>query len=92
MSIKEFCAYYIAHQPNELGGIANEKACVKSLISAAQMYALSCIDIEDVCYCLSCEKEDLPAEFYTYAELYGIEYDAHQKLQALVEDINNQLK
>lgn len=56
------------------------------------MYALGCIDIEDVCYCLSCEEEDLPPEFYTYAELYGTEYDIHQKLQALVEDINNQLK
>lgn len=92
MSIKEFCAYYIAHQPSELEDIANEKACVKSLISAAQMFALGCIDIEDVCYCLSCEEADLPSEFYTYAELYGTEYEVHLKLQALVEDINNQLK
>ncbi len=92
MSIKEFCANYVAHQPSELEDIANEKACVKSLISAAQLFALGCIDIEDVCYCLSCEEEDLPAEFYTYAGLYGAEYTAHQKLQALVEDINNQLK
>lgn len=92
MNIKEFCANYIAHQPSELGDIANEKACIKSLISAAQLFALSCIDIEDVCYCLSCEEEDLPPEFYTYAKLYCTEYDVHTKLQALVEDINNQLK
>ena len=92
MSIKEFCAYYIAHQPSELGDIANEKACIKSLISAAQMYALGCIDIEDVCYCLSCEEENLPAEFYTYAELYGVKYDTYLKLQKLEEDINKQLK
>ena len=92
MSIKEFYANFVAHHQSEFNSTPDGAACVKALISAAQMFALGCIDIEDVCYCLSCEKADIPAEFYTYAELYGVKYDTYLKLQKLEEDINKQLK
>lgn len=92
MSIKEFYANFVAHHQSEFNSTPDGTACVKALISAAQMFALSCIDIEDVCYCLSCEEADIPAEFYTYADLYGAKYDIYQKLQKLEEDINKQLK
>jgi len=92
MSIKEFYANFVAHHQSEFNSTLDGAACVKALISAAQMYALGCIDIEDVCYCLSYEEADIPSEFYAYADLYGAKYDIYQKLQKLEEDINKQLK
>ena len=53
----------------------------KQMISAAQMYALGCIGIEDVCYLLHCEEEEIPSSFYSYAEFYSQKYDNWLKEQ-----------
>jgi hypothetical protein len=55
----------------------------KKMIEAAQMYALGCISIEDVCYLLNCEECEIPSSFYSYAELYGKKYDNWLKEQEL---------
>ena len=61
---------------------------MKEMIEAAQMYALSCISIEDVCYLLNCKKEEIPSSFYSYAELYSQKYDNWLKEQELKEEKN----
>lgn len=55
------------------------------MISAAQMYALGCISIEDVCYLLHCKEEDLPASFYSYANLFAKKYEIDMKLEELTK-------
>ena len=51
------------------------------MISAAQMYALGCISVEDVCYLLHCKEEEIPNSFYSYAESYSQKYDNWLKEQ-----------
>lgn len=59
----------------------------KEMISAAQMYALGCISIEDVCYLLHCNEDELPASFYSYANLYAKKYEIDMKLKELTVSI-----
>lgn len=51
------------------------------MIEAAQMYALGCISVEDVCYLLHCGEEEIPSSFYSYAESYSQKYDNWLKEQ-----------
>lgn len=58
----------------------------KELKSLAEMYALKAIDLEDVEYLSGLTKENLPEDFFKYAELYGLAYDAYcLEQQALAE-------
>lgn len=52
---------------------------LKKMIECAEMYALKCISLEDVCFLLECKEEDIPSGFFSYADFFGMKYDNYLK-------------